>query len=29
MIFKESDEPDESGAGVTPMGKRFLEYMEK
>ena len=29
LTYKESDEPNESSAGVTPMGKRFLEYLKK
>lgn len=29
LTYKESDEPNESSAGITPMGKRFLEYMKK
>ena len=29
LTYKESDEPNESSAGITPMGKRFLDYIEK
>ncbi len=28
ITAKESDDPDESSSGVTPMGKRFIEYLE-